>query len=210
MSRARAPLLVALGLSVAGCRFGGTAADPYAETPFPADTGGTSGGQGGTTVIIDPGDPGAGGAPSGTGSGGLTATVTDASAGQNSAGGVAPDASPSGGGGTGGTSTGCQPPAPVAVCDPIRNIGCLLPVSFCDIDPTQSAPTGRCVFPPNPPPAGTTCEVTIPSESCPPLSSCVNGACRKLCYCDADCPVAECCTEPAPGPPRAFKVCAPC
>ena len=50
-------------------------------------------------------------------------------------------------GGNAGLPTACAPAKPPVICDPVHNIGCLVPFSFCDIDPMQSVPAGRCVFP---------------------------------------------------------------
>ncbi|HEX4478120.1 MAG TPA: hypothetical protein VH142_23710 [Polyangiaceae bacterium] len=194
---------------VDGCTFGADGTNPFADA-FVADAAAVSVGQGGTGGTIDATDPGTGGTfPNSDGSGGVIDSTGDASSGV-STGGVASVPSSDGSVGTAGSSEGCQPPTPAAVCDPVKNIGCLIPLSFCDIDPTQSTPSGRCVFPTSPAPGDAgACAVAVLSESCAPLSTCVNGACRRLCYCDSDCPVGSCCTDPAPGP-RAFRLCAPC
>lgn len=202
-------VVVVLAFAVAGCTFGANGTNPFADALM-ADAALVSngpGGTGGTTGTLDPGTGGT--ATSSGGSGGLVDPTGDAAPGA-SAGGVAVVPSNDGSVEMAGGSAGCQPPAPAAVCDPVKNVGCLLPLSFCDIDPTQSTPSGRCVFPTTPAPGDAgACTVAVLSESCAPLSTCVNGACRRLCYCDSDCPVGACCTDPAPGP-RAFKLCAPC
>jgi hypothetical protein len=203
---------------VPGCLFGGSSIDPGAfeivvpdaaistgGTPPLPGTGGVAAppiGSGG--VAVDSGGSGPGGASGGTPGGGLEAGT-----------GAAPA--------SGGTPAGseCAPPS-AAVCDPVKNIGCLVPFTFCDIDPAQALKSGRCVFPAStvPPPVGTppppspaagaSCEVTVLSTTCPPLHTCAGGNCRKLCNCDADCPTSECCSDEAPGPPRAFKLCGAC
>jgi hypothetical protein len=128
----------------------------------------------------------------------------------------------SGAGGSGGTAVSeggvpptpgaCQAPATApAICDPVKNFGCLVPFSFCDIDTAQAIASGRCVFPWStmmPPPNG--CFTDATTETCMPMSTCVNGTCKKLCYCDSDCGAGECCTEPAPGASKVFKLCKAC
>jgi hypothetical protein len=211
-SRARTPSVYGMvfALAAAGCRFGGKGENPFADT-WVADSGIASGGASG----IDPNsggggsDPGAGGASSVESSGGFTTAIGDASSGVSAGGAavLAYDAS------TGIGPGACQPPLQVAFCDPVKNTGCIIPFSFCDIDPTQAVPGGRCVFPPSTSTGGatgTTCEVTSTTETCWPMSSCVNGTCRKLCYCDSDCSAGECCRDPAPGPSGVFKMCKPC
>jgi len=102
----------------------------------------------------------------------------------------------------------CAPREPVATCDPVRNMGCL-PLTQCDIDTAASTPTGRCVFFQAAAPGA--CMVTFLSETCEAQSTCVASACRKLCYCDSDCPTGQCCNDlSGPGPKGAFKLCRPC
>jgi hypothetical protein len=205
-----------------GCLFGGSSIDPEAfeivvpdaatstgGAPIEVGTGGVPSppiGSGG--VAVDSGGSGAGDAGGLAGSGGTTTGGLEAGTGGTP--------------GSGGTPAGddCAPP-PALICDPVKNIGCLVPFTFCDIDRAQAVKTGLCVFPAGatPPPAGTppppegsvaSCEVTVLSSTCPPLHTCAAGSCRKLCNCDADCPTGECCTDEAPGPPRAFKLCGAC
>jgi hypothetical protein len=99
---------------------------------------------------------------------------------------------------------GCSSTA--AVCDPVHNTGCN-PFQQCDVDPSQaSTPTGLCLFG-----GGTdagTCLATIFTESCPAKSTCVDGGCRTLCFCNGDCPVGECCSDRS-GPPG-FTMCGGC
>jgi hypothetical protein len=234
--RLRIPPFVGLGSAfvVAACRFSGSATDPYAEAPLSAsggnggkdtggsaDTGGTgdtgstdeNGGTSDTGSNSDTGGTSDSGGTRGTGgakstTGGRTAidSGTGASAGKEagtagSEGGISP------------TPGGCQPATVPAICDPVKNLGCLVPFSSCDIDTTQVIATGRCVFPwssaPPPVDAGSCFEDTT-TDTCAATSTCVNGTCRKLCYCDSDCEAGECCSEPAPGPSTAFKLCKPC
>jgi hypothetical protein len=202
-----------------GCVFGGSSIDPAAFEIVVADAATSTGGApvvvgtGGVTsppigsggVADSSGGSGAGAASGGTASGGASTSGPEAGTG-----GVPGSGIPAG--------DDCAPP-PAAVCDPVKNIGCLVPFSFCDVDPTQALKSGRCVFPTAttpppagtpPPPAGASCEVTVLSTTCPPLHTCAGGRCLKLCNCDADCPTSECCVDEAPGPPRAFKLCGAC
>jgi hypothetical protein len=94
----------------------------------------------------------------------------------------------------------------VAVCDPVHNTGCN-PLQQCDINPLQmSAPTGQCVF------GGAAdagfCTVSIVNESCAPKSTCVDGGCRQLCSCNADCPAGQCCSDRSG--PAGFSLCRTC
>jgi hypothetical protein len=96
--------------------------------------------------------------------------------------------------------------ASVAVCDPVHNTGCN-PLQQCDISPLQtSVPTGQCVF------GGAAdsglCTVSIVNESCAPRSTCVDGGCRQLCFCNADCPAGQCCSDRSG--PAGFSLCRPC
>lgn len=101
----------------------------------------------------------------------------------------------------------CEPLAPVATCDPVRNTGCP-PLTQCDIDSEQTVPTGRCVF------AGVEaeqCSSSFVSNSCPAQFTCAQSTCRKMCYCDNDCNLGECCrADSAPGPVGAFRLCQAC
>ena len=222
--RRRRPLLsvLGLGLAVSACRFGTSGTDPF-EAPFTDDTSGGAGGEdigtggtgdtGGMSGTGGTGDPGGTSGTGGTSNSGGAGTATGGDAGTD--GGAAGN---TGGGGTGDsggpppTPGSCQPAVPPVICDPVKNVGCLVPVSFCDIDSTQVVAAGRCVFPwtMSPVPAPPACFVDPVTDTCMPTSTCVNGTCRKLCYCDTDCQAGECCTEPAPGPSGAFKLCEPC
>jgi hypothetical protein len=200
--------VLGLALVFAGCTFSASAADPYADAPRSATSGGADGQ--GTGGSIDTGGTGDTGGIGGTD--GATGATGGGAGTDNGAGGD------TGGGGTGGSDAGmppgsCQPATPPAICDPVKNLGCLVPFSFCDIDPTQAGATGRCVFPwasTPPPDGGGSCFVDTMTDTCTPTSTCVNGSCRKICYCDLDCQGGQCCTEPAPGSSMTFKLCAPC
>jgi hypothetical protein len=97
--------------------------------------------------------------------------------------------------------------ATVAVCDPVKNTGCN-PLQQCDVDTTQtSTPTGLCVFGSSSE-GGLACTMSFVSESCPPQHTCVSGACRALCVCNADCPAGQCCFDTSG--PHGFTLCRPC
>lgn len=233
--RLRIPYFIGLGSAfiVAACRVSGSAADPYAEAPLDAsgdggkgtggatdttgtdDTGGASdtGGTSDTGGISDTGGSNGAGGTRGTGgakstTGGHTAIDSGSGASTGKEAGTAGSE-----GGLTPTPGGCQPATLPAICDPVKNLGCLVPFSSCDIDTMQVVATGRCVFPwTSTPPAADagSCYVDATTDTCAATSTCVNGTCRKLCYCDSDCEAGECCSEPAPGPSTAFKLCKPC
>jgi len=102
----------------------------------------------------------------------------------------------------------CGPAQPVATCDPVRNTGCP-PLTQCDIETSATTPTGRCVFYQATP--GVPCSSSFVNVTCDAQNTCVAGECRKLCYCDSDCPPGNCCSDTSgPGPAGAFKLCHPC
>ena len=226
--------VLGLGVVVASCRFGASPTDPYTDAPLTAAKGGAGGhGAGDSTETGGSddtgGSDGAGGTDgtggsSDTGGAGESGGTSDAG-GTSNAGGAATGGRGSAGGDAGTVATGgseggmpstpgaCQPATPPAICDPVKNFGCLVPFSFCDIDTAQVIATGRCVFPWSstaPAPTPPACFMDVTTDTCMPTSSCVNGTCRKLCYCDSDCQPGDCCTEPAPGASTAFKLCKPC
>jgi hypothetical protein len=97
--------------------------------------------------------------------------------------------------------------AAVAACDPVHNTGCN-PLQQCDVDTTQaSTPTGICVFNSGSE-GGGACTMTFVSESCPPRHTCASGVCRALCFCNADCPIGQCCSDTSG--PRGFTLCQTC
>jgi hypothetical protein len=178
---------------LAACRFGGTRESPYDAVYFPdaaAD---------GVHVAVT--------TPSGDDDGGASGSATDD-------GGASSDDAGSAGDDGGGLDAalddvvqggGCSPT--VAVCDPVHNTGCN-PLQQCDISSLASAtPTGNCVFGGGAE-GGTACTASIFTESCPAKSTCVDGGCRQLCFCNADCPVHQCCSDHkgAPG----FTLCGSC
>jgi hypothetical protein len=106
-------------------------------------------------------------------------------------------------GGEGGGSLSCVPRTPLPVCDPVKNMEC--PVfTQCDIDTEATVQAGRCVI-------WTLgligCNADAVSTTCDATNACVDGACRKLCYCDSDCAADKKCTGTAPGPAGVAKIC---
>ncbi|MFM2420972.1 MAG: hypothetical protein RL385_5695 [Pseudomonadota bacterium] len=74
----------------------------------------------------------------------------------------------------------------------------------CDVEPSAAQPTGRCaIFTPTPIVA---CSATTTAQSvaCFAKSSCVDGECRPLCYCDTDCPTGMTCSGDLTG---GFRIC---
>lgn len=175
-----------------GCRYGGSDEDPLMGfEPADGDQGlidaamsvGDSPTTPATTPPKTPATTGSDGGKPHTTSGGVDSGRPPANAGTNA----------------------CEPAKPVASCDPIRNTGCP-PLTQCDIETSASTPTGRCVFFMDP--LGGPCSASFVSVGCDPQNTCVAGACRKLCYCDADCPQGQSCTDASgPGPAGAFKLC---
>jgi hypothetical protein len=175
------------------CRFGGPTADPAAYVAFPDAAG--NGGVDAAYVADDGGSPASPVDATTVPSGG-DANRDDAPGGDASA-----DDTPNGETTDAGACSGT-----VAVCNPVRNTGCNA-LQQCDVDPSQATtPTGLCVF--GSAAEGGPCLSTIFTESCPPQFTCVSGGCRELCFCDADCPAGQCCSDPS-GPPG-FTLCRPC
>jgi hypothetical protein len=172
-----------LAVALAACRVGGPSANPddyVAVLDAAVDSGGTP-------MTLKSGDDSV---PASDGDAGV-ALPSDDAAGDNEGGATPGDAS-------------CS--STVAVCDPVHNTGCN-PFQQCDVNPLQaSMPTGQCVL------GGTqdagACTVSIFNESCAPGSTCVDGGCRHLCFCNADCPVGECCSDPSG--PHGFTLCGAC
>lgn len=107
----------------------------------------------------------------------------------------------------GDTSTGGGCWARIANCDPVHNTGCN-PLQQCDIDTSQmSTPTGICVFN-NGTEAGGACSMSFVNESCAPGQTCVSGACKAICFCDANCPMGQCCSDKSG--PKGFTLCGTC
>ncbi|MET0285372.1 MAG: hypothetical protein ABW352_12910 [Polyangiales bacterium] len=101
----------------------------------------------------------------------------------------------------------CEPSPAPAVCDPVKNTECP-PLMQCEIDPEATMPSGRCVFWMLQ--ILDQCSSDGLNTTCEGPSSCVDGTCRKPCYCDADCDMGACCKGAAPGPAGPIKLCEPC
>jgi hypothetical protein len=178
------PVSLAL-LGLVACRFGGPSADPDAYVSFPVPDAAIEDAQdfGATDATVDPASD-AGSLPgsdaSGTDDGGDPFLNDD--------------------GGTCGSAI-------VATCNPVQNTGCN-GLQQCDVDTSQkTTPTGICVFNSGAD-AGGTCLTTLFTESCAPKSTCVNGACRALCFCNTDCPTGQCCSDTTG--PTGFTLCQAC
>ena len=100
----------------------------------------------------------------------------------------------------------CTVAASDAGCDPVHNTGCTAPLR-CDVSLSLTGtPTGACVLYTGTD-AGGACW-TLVGETCSPGTTCVNSACRTLCYCDSDCPTGQCCSDKSGA--QGFTLCAPC
>jgi hypothetical protein len=175
-------------LIATGCAFGGEDGDPtdgiVANPPPETMDGGGSGGDDGDGDGDKPSPPKD------------ASTRSDASA---------DDAGRRDGGSTldGGGANMCMPAKALDVCDPVKNTGCLIQ---CDLDPAATtAQAGRCVgyFPPILGP----CSPGADPSACTGTNTCVAGACRKMCYCDADCESGTKCTDAVPGAAGPVKLC---
>lgn len=184
---------------LAACRFGGPSAKPddYVAFDSGADAA-TESGQGsqGDDAPVAPDDADASATPGDDASPDHATPRDDAS-----------DAGGGGGDAAVGATEGGVCAITVAVCNPVKNTGCN-PLQQCDVDPTQTAtPTGLCLFNSGSE-AGGACIMSIVSESCPPKQTCVGGTCRALCFCNADCPTGQCCSDTSG--PKGFTLCSPC
>lgn len=101
----------------------------------------------------------------------------------------------------------CTPATAVDVCDPVHNTGCD-PFTQCEIDPTASTASGRCVY--WNVQLGDQCSSDGLATTCEGPASCVDGSCRTPCYCDEDCGAGSCCRAAAPGPAGPVMLCEPC
>ncbi len=166
--------LVGLG----ACRFGGPSADPYAYVSFPGEGGAVD-----ASIAADDGgfvapDDATIGRPGNDGNDGVPSS-DDASGDDGS---------------FDNTTEGGSCAAAVAVCNPVHNTGCN-PLQQCDVDVSQTTtPTGLCVFNGGAPDTGP-CSASVVNESCAPRFTCLSGSCRELCFCDADCPAGQCCSD---------------
>jgi hypothetical protein len=193
---------LAIAAGLVACRTGGPSGSPLTYVSYPVEAGADTG------SAAPPGDDGDTTEDS---TGGDAAASDDAPSsddvvrgdGASSGGGPGgDDAAPGDEGGT------CTSPM-VTTCDPVHNTGCT--GTQCDVNGlgNASALIGQCVFNSSPdaaPDAGS-CIAIGPTESCPPKFTCVSGACSQLCFCDTDCPTAQCCSGSGPG---GFKLCGAC
>jgi hypothetical protein len=185
--------LVPIGVLVS-CRFGGPSANPDDYVAFDA---------GADAVLADEqGSQGEDAAVARTDADASGASGADASPGDATPPDEASDASTADGVVEGGACA-----VAVAVCDPVHNMGCN-PLQQCDVDTSQtSTPTGLCVFNSGSE-GGGVCTMTFVSESCAPKHTCASGVCRALCFCNADCPSGQCCSDTSG--PRGFTLCQTC
>jgi hypothetical protein len=192
-------LLAPIGVLVA-CRFGGPSANPddYVAGDAGADAAQEAGqGSPGDDAGVSPPHADASVPPGDDAPPGDATPPAEASDASNTSDASAADALVEGG--------ACA--TPVAVCNPVHDTGCN-PLQQCDVDTTQTAtPTGLCVFNATSE-GGGACTMTFVSESCLPGQTCVSGTCRSLCFCNADCQVGQCCSDPSG--PQGFTLCAAC
>ena len=101
------------------------------------------------------------------------------------------------------------PNVQIAVCDPVKNLGCSSALmQQCAIDYLGNL-TGYCIF--QAPPRsvlGGDCLNTGVTESCPPTSTCYAARCQRIGLCDADCDAGQCCTGAIES--TGFRVCGDC
>lgn len=170
-----------LFVGLSACRFGGPSGNPYEYVSFPIDASadGIS-----TSTTFPSGDDGPAGSPG-----------DDAFAGDIDAGDIDGGLGP---------SNLCS--VTVAVCDPVHNTGCN-PLQQCDVAPSQTTTlTGQCIFGGGA--DGGACTTSIFTDTCSARSTCVDGGCRQLCFCDTDCVAGQCCSDRS-GPPG-FTLCGAC
>jgi hypothetical protein len=204
---------------IAGCAFGGSDADPThglkTVSAGPSMDAGVGGGEGGDDgddgppVILDASvhEDAAKTSDAGAGEAGVSdAGASDAGAsdaGAGDAGSSDAGASEAGPAVDGGGTASCTPGTGVPVCDPVRNSGCSL-FTQCDIDTDAAVQAGRCVSWTL---GSSACSASSTSTTCDARSACVDGTCRKLCYCDSDCAAGTKCNGTAPGPAGSVKIC---
>jgi hypothetical protein len=176
--------VLVLVAALAACRFGGSTGDPSAYVPA-GDGGDAPDAATGDDATLAPVDD----------AGDDEAAAPDAGIDGDDADADRPDASAT-----------CAASGTPAVCDPVRNTGCVNAMQQCDIDTRQTTPTGICVFP-TPSDAGP-CSASIFTETCSAHFACVASVCRQPCYCDSDCASGSCCSDTS-GPPG-WRLCAPC
>lgn len=105
------------------------------------------------------------------------------------------------------SSSQCVPPT-VTGCNPVTNTGCPDALQMqCAVDLATTL-AGYCIFSGPPSPGTFPCLNTLVTESCAPMSACVDGECRKLCFCDSDCEAGQCCNGPIAA--HGFSACGDC
>ncbi|MGH7435531.1 MAG: hypothetical protein ACRENE_07635 [Polyangiaceae bacterium] len=194
----RALVLLVLGVAPCavstGCRLGGPSGDPKAYVAA-GDASSSNGGSDATVI----GEDAAGSEDGGSAFDSLEDAGVDAVA-------TGDGGSPDGGAVEGGDDASCTGTVPV--CDPVHDTGCA-GFQQCDVDPSQpNAPAGLCLFHSAPSDDSGACLQTIVSETCDARATCVAGACRTLCFCNADCPAGQCCGDTSG--PKGFRLCAAC
>ena len=103
----------------------------------------------------------------------------------------------------------CVPSVESSVCDPVCNTGCPL-LLRCDV--ADQPRTGRCVgiWISG---EGELCLKTEQTNPCAPHFTCVEGACRRLCYRDSDCAApGTCCRQDLllDSQSSGYKICVAC
>lgn len=172
-------------LAATACRIGGPSADPKAYVEFPSD---------------------AADAAEEVSSGSDAASVVDSSPDSTLSIDAPSDSSTGDARGDGESDGSCARPD-AGNCDPVTNTGCTF--SQCDIDTTQTTPTGTCVIAsPFPYDAGYQCTQVSGSVSCQPGYTCYGGTCQKVCFCNADCGSGQCCSGSAGT--TGFGLCSAC
>ena len=185
--------LVAMALLVGACRFGGPSANPEAYV----DVSDAAADAPDETQAVEPDD---GDTASDVGS--IDVDSGDGMSTDHDA----PEDGPNSDSDSG-EAAACMPPATIPVCNPLTNAGCAL--GQCDVDTSMTMPTGTCVLAALVPgDEGATCTQTAGSTPCQRQLTCFGGSCRKVCFCDPDCPASECCA--AGDGTTGFKLCGAC
>ena len=183
---------LALLVLLSGCRFGGPTGSATALVEPTGDGGSEVSDEAGSDVLDD--DPSM-----------RDELEEDSSSPDQS---IPVDQHDGGSGSDGGSLDGelCVPHT-VPGCDPVSGQGCTQGINQCVVDRNATTPSGRCVFSPTQPSTGTCTEDDFQS-TCPFLFSCIQGECRKYCYCDEDCDSGDSCSDSNErGAAAIFKLC---
>ncbi|MDD9936340.1 MAG: hypothetical protein OXT09_22200 [Myxococcales bacterium] len=136
---------------------------------------------------------------------GAAPSGTDAGPAAPDAGDHAADVQDGGLGAAADASAACEHPA-IGVCDPVANTGCPPELGMqCAVDLANTL-AGYCIF--ASPPTILPCLNTLVTESCAAGSACVDGECRRLCFCDSECEAGQCCNGPIAA--HGFSACGDC